>query len=63
MEGVWPAVPPDAAVLAELLLERLGAAVGNWRIELFATDGRIRRYTQEEQGGRDQLARRGDTQG
>lgn len=50
-------LPPDVAALAELLLERLDAATGDWRVELFATDGRIRRFARQEEGGRDSLAR------
>lgn len=50
-------LPPDCAALAELLFERLDAAAGNWRLEIEASDGRVRRWRREEQGGRDQLAR------
>jgi hypothetical protein len=59
MEGERPAVtlPPEVAALAELLFERLDAAVGNWRIELFGTDGRLRSFRRQEEGGRDALAR------
>lgn len=56
-------LPPDVAALAEMLLERLDAATGNWRVELFATDGRVRRFARQQEGGRDQLARFGDEGG
>jgi hypothetical protein len=59
MEGEQPgaALPPDVAAIAELLLERLDAATGNWRVELFATDGRLRKFARQEEGGRDTLTR------
>lgn len=65
MEGERPAsdLPPDAAALAEMLLERIDCATGNWRVELFATDGRVRNYRRQEEGGRDQLARYTDEGG
>jgi hypothetical protein len=47
----------EVAALAEDLLARLGADLGNWRIELFATDGALRKWTRLEDGGRDQLRR------
>lgn len=50
-------LPPDVAALAEMLLERLDAATGNWRVELFATDGRLRRFSRQEEGNRTTLAR------
>jgi hypothetical protein len=50
-------LPPEVAALAELLLERLDAATGNWRVELYATDGRLRKFSRQEEGGRDTLAR------
>lgn len=49
--------PVGVAEIAELLLERLGATEGNWRIELLATDGRLRRWRREQEGGRDDLSR------
>lgn len=59
MEGeqLGAALPPDVVALAELLLERLDAASGTWRVELFATDGRLRKFARQEEGGRDTLAR------
>lgn len=59
MEGEQPgaALPPATAALAELLLERLDAATGSWRVELFGTDGRLRKFARQEEGGRDTLAR------
>lgn len=51
------ALPPDVAALAELLLERLDAATGMWRVELFADNGRLRTFRRQEEGGREQLAR------
>ena len=50
-------VPPEVAALAELLLERLHATIGNWRIELYATDGHLRSYRRQEEGGRNDLER------
>jgi hypothetical protein len=50
-------MPAEVASLAEDLLARLGADVGTWRIELFATDGSLRKWTRQEEGGRDQLRR------
>jgi hypothetical protein len=65
MEGEQPgaALPPDVAALAELLLERLDAATGNWRVELFGSDGRLRKFARQEEGGRDALARFDGEQG
>ena len=56
MDGERP-LPPDVAALAEMFLERVDAATGTWRVELFATDGRLRKFTRQEEGGRDTLAR------
>jgi hypothetical protein len=49
--------PAEVAELAEILLAKLGADVGNWRLELFATDGNLRKWARHEEGGRDQLQR------
>ena len=57
VEQLGSALPPDTLALAELLLERLDAAVGNWRVELFASNGRLRNFKRQEEGGRDDLAR------
>jgi hypothetical protein len=59
MEGerAGSTLPPEVAALAEMLLERLDAASGNWRVELYATDGRLRKFSRQEEGGRDTLAR------
>jgi len=50
-------LPVGVAELAELLFERVGADEGNWRIELFSTDGHLRTFRRQEEGGRDLLAR------
>lgn len=57
MDELGATLPPDVAALAELLLERIDAATGMWRVELFATDGRLRKFSRQEEGGRDTLTR------
>ena len=46
------------ASVAETLLVLLGADRGRWRIELYAEDGRVRKWSRQEEGGRDELLRR-----
>lgn len=36
-------LPPEVQVMADDLMERLDAAVGPWRVELLAADGRVER--------------------
>jgi hypothetical protein len=50
-------LPPDAAALAELLAEKVGAGAGTWRLELFIENGRVRKWSRQEEGGRQDLAR------
>lgn len=50
-------LPPDVAALAELFAEKVGAGAGRWRLELFLEDGRVRKWSRAEEGGRQDLAR------
>lgn len=50
-------LPPDAAALAEMLAEKVGAGSGRWRLEFFIEDGRVRKWSRQEEGGRQDLAR------
>jgi hypothetical protein len=50
-------LPVGVAELAELLFKRVDAAAGNFRLELFASDGHLRTFRLQEEGGRDALAR------
>ena len=55
-------LPPDAAVLAEMLGERLGLGKGDpGGLELrYGPDGSLRKWRRLEEGGRDALARFGE---
>ena len=50
-------LPPDAAALADLFAEKVDAAAGHWRIELYLEDGRLRKWSRQEEGGRQDLSR------
>ena len=50
-------LPTDLEELLELVFQRFDAAVGDWRIELFGTDGHLRTWKRQEEGGRKLLAR------
>lgn len=52
------AEPPRVVVeLLEALFHRMHAVAGDWTLEVFATDGRVRKWKLQQQGGRDELGR------
>lgn len=57
MEPSVAELPRDVIALVEAAAYRLGVRHGKWRVELFLEDGRIRKWTRQEEGGRDDLRR------
>lgn len=51
-----PPLPPDVIALVELVFERLDAGAGDWTLQFFASDGHVRKWQRQQNGGRDDLA-------
>jgi hypothetical protein len=50
-------LPRDVISAIEDVFRRLDATEGDYRLEFFASDGHLRKYARQEEGGRDGLVR------
>lgn len=57
MEARIEEPPPEVTALVERAAYTMGVRHGRWRVELFFEDGRVRKWTRQEEGGRDDLRR------